>query len=93
MRLRPAPPLTELIPRLLETITSTTDTERSFLPFKHDGKDEVVLLLNNLGGISELELANIAGETVSALEKMKINVARLLAGTYMVRLSVALILV
>lgn len=38
----------ELITQMLAYVTDTTDEERAFLPFKHDGKDEVVLLVNNL---------------------------------------------
>lgn len=46
----------------MQALTSTTDTERSFLPFEHDGKDEVVLMVNNLGGVSELEMGGVAGK-------------------------------
>lgn len=83
-RLRPTPPLNELLPTLLHYITSTSDSERSFLPFLHDGEDEVVLLVNNLGGVSTLEMGCIAGEAVKALRKEGIKVARMLVGTFMV---------
>ncbi|KWU42233.1 Dak kinase, partial [Rhodotorula sp. JG-1b] len=52
----PLPSSAELVEKMLNYIIDTTDTERSFLPYEHDGKDEVILLVNNLGGISELEL-------------------------------------
>jgi hypothetical protein len=74
-----------LIRLMLDYITNTTDSERSFLPFKNDGSDEVVLLVNNLGGLSEMELAAIAGETLSALKERGIKVVRVGAGRYMVR--------
>lgn len=73
------------MPKLLKYITSATDPERSFVPFAHDGKDEVVLLVNNLGGVSTLEMGGIAGETVKVLEKEGIKVARMMVGTFMVR--------
>lgn len=38
----------ELISKMLKYIIDTNDEERAFLPYKHDGKDEVVLLVNNL---------------------------------------------
>jgi triose/dihydroxyacetone kinase / FAD-AMP lyase (cyclizing) len=82
-RLSPVPPLNELIPQLVDLLTSTTDTERSFLPFK-GSKDEVVLLVNNLGGISELELGGIVAETRRALGARGIVVHRLLSGSFMV---------
>lgn len=71
---------------MLNYIIDTTDTERSFLPYEHDGKDEVILLVNNLGGISELELSSIANDVVHALEsrRNKITVRRLMVGTVMV---------
>jgi dihydroxyacetone kinase len=44
----PVPPLNELIPIILQMITSTVDKERSFVPFKNDVTDYVVLVVNNL---------------------------------------------
>ncbi|KAI0270926.1 Dak1 domain-containing protein [Russula aff. rugulosa BPL654] len=41
--------------------------ERGFLLTQGSGKDRVVLLVNNLGGVSELELAGIAREATTAL--------------------------
>jgi len=78
----------ELVPRLLEYITSTSDKERSFVPFQHDGKDEVVLLVNNLGGISEVEMGLVAKEAVSTLHSQGIRVRRVGTGKYMVSFSV-----
>ena len=80
-------PLTKasaLIPQMLEYITSTTDKERSFVPFQHDGKDEVVLLVNNLGGISQVEMGLIAREAMLALKAKGIQVRRIGVGSYMV---------
>lgn len=83
-RLSPVPPLNELLPNLIQMITSTADPDRSFVPFKHDSTDRVVLLVNNLGGLSELELGAIVGEAKSALDRQGIRVMRILAGTFMV---------
>ena len=79
----PLPKTPELIRLMLDYITSTTDNERSFLPFQNDGGDQVVLLVNNLGGLSEMELAAIAGEALVALKERGIKVARVGAGRYM----------
>lgn len=78
------PPLNELVPNLIRMITSTADPDRSFVPFKNDGTDRVVLLANNLGGLSELELGAIVGEANSALDKQGIKAMRVLAGSFMV---------
>ena len=81
-RLKPAPALSELLPQLLDLLTSTSDPERSFVPFK--GNDEVVLLVNNLGGVSELELGAVVAEARRQLDKRGLKALRVLAGTYMV---------
>ncbi|KAJ6479293.1 dihydroxyacetone kinase [Mycena vitilis] len=76
-RLSPVPPLAEFMPLLLD-IASTKDAERAFLPFKDDVADEVVLLVNNLGGLSELEMGGVVGA---------IGVRRVLAGAFMTSLN------
>ncbi|KAF8215609.1 dihydroxyacetone kinase [Mycena galopus ATCC 62051] len=86
-RLSPVPPLTELIPLLLDYIASSTDAERGFLPFKNDGTDEVVLLVNNLGGMSELEIGGVVRAARDELHKRQIGVKRVLAGTFMTSLN------
>jgi len=84
-RLSPVPPLNEVMKELLELLTSTTDPERSFLPFK--GKDKVVLLVNNLGGTSELEMTGIVREARLGLEAKGFQIERVLAGTFMTSLN------
>ncbi|TFK39853.1 Dak1 domain-containing protein [Crucibulum laeve] len=84
-RVSPAPPLSELIPQLLDLLTSTSDPERSFVPFT--GKDGVVLLINNLGGISELELGGVVAETRRALDARGFKASRILSGTFMTSLN------
>ncbi|CAL1715006.1 unnamed protein product [Somion occarium] len=87
-RISPVPPLHELIPQLLEHLLSTTDPERSFLPFKGKGNgDKVVLLVNNLGGTSELEVGAIVKETVKGLKEAGVEVERVLSGTFMTSLN------
>ncbi|KAL4063120.1 Dak1 domain-containing protein [Scleroderma citrinum] len=86
-RISPIPPLDELIPDLIKMITSTTDPEWSFVPFKNDETDRVVLLVNNLGGLSELELGVVVHETKRALVAQGISVLRVLAGTFMTSLN------
>jgi len=80
------PPLSELMAQLLELITNTSDPERSFVPFKNDGSDEVVLVVNNLGGLSELEMGGIVkSATIHLASRMKIH--RVLVGSFMTSLN------
>jgi dihydroxyacetone kinase len=71
-----------MIPKLVDMMTSTSDPERSFVSFK--GKDNVVLLVNNLGGLSELELGAIVADARDALDNRGFTTARVLAGSFMV---------
>ncbi|OWZ54727.1 dihydroxyacetone kinase [Cryptococcus neoformans c45] len=77
----------ELVGKMLTQITDTTDKDKSFVPFKGDGSDEVVLLVNDLGAISELEMGGLTNEAVKWLQSRKIKVRRVLAGTYMTSLN------
>lgn len=72
-----------LVREMLTYIIDTEDSERAFLNFEQDGKDEVVLLVNNLGGLSELEILAIAAEAVDALAERSITVVRIGVGRYM----------
>ena len=81
-RLSPVPELYQLIPQLLDFLTSVSDPDRSFVPFK--GKDNVVLLVNNLGSVSELELGGIVAEARIGLDARGFTLSRILAGTFMV---------
>ncbi|KDR80673.1 hypothetical protein GALMADRAFT_135800 [Galerina marginata CBS 339.88] len=84
-RLSPIPKLSDLISQLLEFLISTSDPDRSFAPFT--GKDNVVLLVNNLGGLSELELGGIVGEVRRQLDARGFTTSRVLAGTFMTSLN------
>lgn len=84
-RLSPIPPLSDIVKEQLDLLTSTSDPERSFLPFK--GKDKIVLLVNNLGGTSELEMTSIVRETRLQLEARGYQIERVLAGTFMTSLN------
>ena len=83
-RLSPVPPLNDLIPQLVEDLISTTDPDRSFVPFKGKG-DKVVLLVNNLGGTSELEMGAVIAEAKKDLVARGVKVERVISGTFMVR--------
>ncbi|KAH9978323.1 dihydroxyacetone kinase 1 [Russula compacta] len=86
-RISPVPALNQLIQTLLDLLLSQSDPERGFLPIRGPGKDNVVLLVNNLGGLSELELGGIAREAVTALSAQGVTVLRVISGTFMTSLN------
>ncbi|CAI9625211.1 dihydroxyacetone kinase [Alternaria burnsii] len=78
------------LPGLVKTMLShcldVADQDRSFS--KITDKDDVVLLVNNLGGVSPLELSGITNEVVDQLaDNFKIKPVRVLAGTFMTSLN------
>lgn len=75
-----------LVKTMLEHCLNTADKDRSFSSINE--KDVVVLLVNNLGGVSPLELGGITNEVVEQLEgSYKINPVRILSGTFMTSLN------
>jgi len=85
-RISPIPSLRDLVQQLLDMLLSKSDPERSFLPVS-GVSDEVVLFVNNLGGVSELELGNVAREVSQSLTGRKVTVQRIISGTYMTSLN------
>ncbi|KAF2746229.1 dihydroxyacetone kinase, partial [Sporormia fimetaria CBS 119925] len=78
--------LPELVKTMLSHCLDTSDKDRSFLEISPD--DEVVLLINNLGGVSVLELGGITNEVVEQLARdWNIRPVRILSGTYMTSLN------
>ncbi|KAF8659843.1 hypothetical protein AX16_001728 [Volvariella volvacea WC 439] len=84
-RVSPVPTLRELLPQLFGLLTAQDDPEHSFLTFT--GGDKIVLLVNNLGGLSELELGGIAAQARETAENQGFQIERLLKGTFMTSLN------
>ncbi|KJX99227.1 dihydroxyacetone kinase like protein [Zymoseptoria brevis] len=71
---------------MLKYMLDAGDQDRGFL--KVDKSNETVLLINNLGGVSVLELGGITTEVVKQLEQdYGIKPVRVLAGTFMTSLN------
>ncbi|KAI9840754.1 MAG: hypothetical protein M1837_001328 [Sclerophora amabilis] len=78
--------LVGLVKIMLAQLLDPTDEDRAFLQFSKD--DQVVLLVNNLGGVSMLELGGITAEVVGQLKgSWKIEPVRVYSGTYMTSLN------
>ncbi|WWC92347.1 dihydroxyacetone kinase [Kwoniella dendrophila CBS 6074] len=71
----------ELIEKLLDLLLKQDDPERSFVKFKEN--DELVLLVNNMGAMSELEMGAVVDEVLVQLESRNIIPVRILQGPFM----------
>lgn len=71
---------------MLAHMLDEEDKERAFL--KVSSEDETVVLINNLGGVSVLEMGGIATEVLDQLKKYyNIRPVRVLVGTFMTSLN------
>lgn len=78
--------LTGLVRTLLKQILDTSDSDRGFIEIR--GGTSVVLMVNNLGGLSNLELSAVTTEiSKQLLETYNISPVRVLCGTYMSSLN------
>ncbi|KAL9937910.1 hypothetical protein V8E36_003455 [Tilletia maclaganii] len=86
------PSASELVQTLLKFILDKSDKERAYFAYKRD--DRIVLVVNNLGGISTLELNAVAHEAVQQLQAnggkeagLSRPPAAVFAGTYLSSLN------
>ena len=70
-----------MITQMLDLILNQEDPERAFVKFKKD--DELVLLVNNQGGLSNLEMGAVVNETLDQLEAQGIIPKRVFQGCFM----------
>ncbi|KAK5992725.1 Dihydroxyacetone kinase 1 [Cladobotryum mycophilum] len=78
--------LPSLVETMLKQLLDQSDKDRAYVDIKQG--EDVVVMVNNLGGISPLELGAITTEVMDQLAATyKINPKRLLSGTYMTSLN------
>ena len=78
--------LPSLVQKMLKYMLDSSDNDRGFSSISKS--DETVLLINNLGGVSPLEMGGITTEVIEQLEKSySIKPVRILSGTYMTSLN------
>ncbi|GIJ86201.1 hypothetical protein Asppvi_005083 [Aspergillus pseudoviridinutans] len=78
--------LPEVIKTMLLQILDNNDPDRAFLT--HQPGDEFVLLINNLGGVSTLELSGITDEVYRQLKRdFNIKPVRIIQGTFLTSLN------
>ncbi|KAH7318470.1 Dak1 domain-containing protein [Stachybotrys elegans] len=77
--------LPTLVSKMLAQLLDQSDKDRAFL---NVNSNEVVLMINNLGGVSVLEMGGITTEVATQLEKnYNIRPVRVLTGTFMTSLN------
>ncbi|KND88285.1 Dihydroxyacetone kinase [Tolypocladium ophioglossoides CBS 100239] len=88
-RVKPQPSLAVLVADMLSSILDISDTERNYLAsVPQHGKHDVILLVNNLGGLSTLEIAAVTGEAIGQLRtKYQLKPSRVYAGTFLSALN------
>lgn len=85
-RLDKTPPADELITEMLDYLLNPNDEDRGYLSFDKD--DDPVLFVNNLGGVSQLELFALVDETIEQLYKTYgLTPSRVYANAYMTSLN------
>ena len=78
--------LPELVKTMLIQLLDQNDSDRAFL--KWDKSDQFVLFINNLGGVSTLELSGITAEVSKQLESdYSIRPVRSIQGTFLTSLN------
>ncbi|KAL4867560.1 hypothetical protein BDV12DRAFT_119147 [Aspergillus spectabilis] len=78
--------LQELVKTMLLQILDHNDPDRAYIT--HQPGDKFVLLINNLGGVSTLELSGITDEVCRQLSKShKIKPERVIQGTFLTSLN------
>ncbi|KAJ5832562.1 Dihydroxyacetone kinase [Penicillium riverlandense] len=78
--------LVGLVSIMLKQLLDKNDTDRNYL--NRTPEDKFVMLVNNLGGVSPLELAGITDEVYRQLERdYQIKPARLIQGTFLTSLN------
>ncbi|KAI7873811.1 dihydroxyacetone kinase 1 [Lichtheimia hyalospora FSU 10163] len=77
-----------LVDKMIGMLIDQDDKERSFLHLPQDDLTPVVLMINNLGGISNIEMNLIVKQTVEALSKhTHLDIRRLYTGGFLTSLN------
>ncbi|EST09740.1 DhaL domain protein [Kalmanozyma brasiliensis GHG001] len=75
-----------LLGEMLDLLLNPDDEDRAYTPF--DKEDAPVVFINNLGGMSQLEMNAIVDLTIELLEsKWNLHPSRVLCGSYMTSLN------
>ncbi|CAK7229944.1 hypothetical protein SCUCBS95973_007403 [Sporothrix curviconia] len=86
-QLCPFPSVPDLVKHLLNRLCDPTDTDPTFVDFS-DASNEIVLLINNYGGMSNVELGALADKVLQQLASTwKIHPLRIFCGVFVTSLN------
>ena len=78
--------LPKLVEKMLTQLLDLCDKDRAFVDFK--GKNDVALMINNLGGVSPLEIGGITAEVIKQLKiRYDLQPVRVYSGPFMTSLN------
>ncbi|PYH76298.1 dihydroxyacetone kinase [Aspergillus uvarum CBS 121591] len=83
--LKPQPDINVLVDQMLDQLLEQEDEDRAYVRF-NDAED-LVLMVNNLGGISNLEFSAMTKVVVGRLSNRSLHPRRVYAGAYMTSLD------
>ncbi|PYI32743.1 dihydroxyacetone kinase [Aspergillus indologenus CBS 114.80] len=83
--LKPQPHINVLVDQMLDQLLDQEDEDRAYVRF--NDAEELVLMVNNLGGISNLEFSAMTKVVVGRLGKRSLHPRRVYAGAYMTSLD------
>ena len=79
-QISPVPSPEALTKEMIKLLTDTSDSDRAFIPFAKDRKNEAILLVNSSGSTSDEVLAAFAELAIAELESQGIIVRRMTLG-------------
>lgn len=78
----------DLVDKMIGLLVDQNDRERSFLHLQQDETTPIAVVINNLGGISSLEMNLMVKEAVEALNKHpELDIRRLYTGEFLTSLN------
>ncbi|RAH67461.1 dihydroxyacetone kinase [Aspergillus aculeatinus CBS 121060] len=83
--LKPQPDINILVDQMLDQLLDQEDKDRAYVRF--DDADDLVLMVNNLGGVSNLEFSAVTKVVIARLGERNLHPRRVYAGAYMTSLD------
>ncbi|KAJ6014374.1 hypothetical protein N7540_008965 [Penicillium herquei] len=83
--IKPQPTISDLVDQMLDKILDPNDSDRAYVSFSRDGN--ICLMVNNLGGVSNIEFSAMTKVVVDRLERRGIKPTRIYSGSFMTSLD------